>query len=112
MLAGAPEGTGLDAFWLVEGRLADWGPVPSLDELVRRTAAVLPARQRPGAAAHVPAEEIDEVRIVSGWLARHPETATLAIDEQPDRDRLARWLQRAAGSRYPARSGAVPRVGS
>jgi len=98
VLARAPAVARLDAFWLVEGRLADWGPLPSLDEVIRRTAAVLPSRRRPGAAAHVPADEIDEVRIVSGWLARHPETATLALDERPDRDRLARLLERATVS--------------
>ncbi len=59
---------GDDLFWLVGGRLVDWGPAPAaVDEVAARTAAALRAR----ADAHVAPDELDEVRIVGTWLAQH-----------------------------------------
>jgi DNA polymerase-3 subunit epsilon len=64
-----------DALWVVAGRVADWGPLPSsLAELEARTAATMTGAGRavvPGSAASVPASEVDEVRIVAGWIARN-----------------------------------------
>ena len=81
-----------DAFWIVGGRVADWGELPSyLDEIEARTAAALARAPRPGETAHVPAEEIDEVRIVAGWLASH-DARVLALDPAPDRDALAAFV--------------------
>ncbi|UUY01894.1 hypothetical protein LRS13_14295 [Svornostia abyssi] len=65
--AGAAPG---DAFWLVGGRLVDWCRATSEAELERRSAAAL-ARAAGRVAAHVPAEEVDELRIVATWLASH-----------------------------------------
>jgi DNA polymerase-3 subunit epsilon len=107
VLAAAPAGDRFDAFWVVEGRLADWGALPGLDELARRTAAVLPARRRPGTGAHLPAEEIDEVRIIAGWLARHPEAHALALDEALDPRRLAALVQGARGATAAAADGST-----
>lgn len=59
-----------DAFWLVGGRLVDWCRATSEAELERRSAAAL-ARAAGRGAAHVPAEEVDELRIVATWLASH-----------------------------------------
>ena len=98
VLAPGPEGAGFDAFWIVEGRLADWATAPTLEELARRTAAARPGPRRPGGGAHVPAEEIDEVRIVSGWLARHPETPALELAEAPDAGRLGQLVAVATAS--------------
>ena len=67
-----------DAFWLVGGRLVDWGEAPPDTTRSRRG----PKPRSSGAAApqlgaHVPPTEIDELRIVSNYLASHPETTQL-----------------------------------
>jgi DNA polymerase III subunit epsilon len=98
VLAGHPREPRYDAFWIVGGRLADWGELPAdLDELEARTAAAIVRAPRPGENAHVPAEEIDEVRIVSGWLASH-QALTLALDPAPERDALEAFAAQAVGS--------------
>ena len=57
-----------DAFWVVRGRLVDWGPLPGHSELVERTEAAL---ARPPGRAVVPVDEVDEIRIVASWMADH-----------------------------------------
>jgi DNA polymerase-3 subunit epsilon len=69
VLAGGPKGDGLDAFWLVGGRLADWGLLG--EDVVERTAAALRGGDGRGATTFVPPGEVDELRIVSTWLAAH-----------------------------------------
>jgi DNA polymerase-3 subunit epsilon len=78
VLARHPTKDRWDAFWLVGGRVADWGALPGDPaEIEDRTRAAMRARTpasrdaRPGAGAVVPAEEVDEVRIVAGWMARN-----------------------------------------
>ena len=71
-----------DAFWLVGGRLVDWGarpPAPAdTDALEQRTQAALKRGGRAGElGAHVPPDEIDELRIVSTYLDSHPDTTQL-----------------------------------
>jgi DNA polymerase-3 subunit epsilon len=90
LLARHPTEPTADVFWLVGGRLVDWGPLPDdLDELVPRTEAALRRGGRAGElGAHVPPEEIDEVRIVGTYLASHPDVTELALDEVPERDAL------------------------
>jgi DNA polymerase III subunit epsilon len=69
-----------DAFWLVGGRLVDWGEAPAdTVELERRSDAALKRGGRTELGAHVPPTEIDELRIVSNYLASHPETAQLVL---------------------------------
>ena len=84
VLASHPNKPRWDAFWVVAGRVADWGPLPdSAEEIAARTAATMtaaaPAR-RPGSAASVPAAEVDEVRIVSSWVARNDPPALEIAD--------------------------------
>jgi DNA polymerase-3 subunit epsilon len=72
----------LDAFWLVGGRLIDWGPLPDhLEHVMERTEAAL---RRGGPAgelgAHVPPDEVDEVRVVATYLASHPDTRQLTLE--------------------------------
>ena len=101
LLAAHPAGRRFDAFWLVGGRVADWGGVPDLDldELERRTAAALSRLGGlRGVGTHVPPGEIDEVRIVASWLASHPETPQLVLDPQPGREAMARFLAQAAAA--------------
>jgi DNA polymerase-3 subunit epsilon len=95
VLAEHPTQTGVfDALWLAAGRLVDWGPLPGdLEELEQRTRAALARGRRPGdLGAHVPPDEIDEVRIVANYLASHPDTRQLALEPAPERDALARFV--------------------
>jgi DNA polymerase-3 subunit epsilon len=97
LLAAHPVEPRVDAFWLVGGRLLDWGGVPDeLDELERRTGAALARGGRVGElGAHVPPDEIDEVRIVATYLASHPDTPQLALEPIPDREVLGGFLASA-----------------
>ncbi|HWC87888.1 MAG TPA: exonuclease domain-containing protein [Solirubrobacteraceae bacterium] len=99
MLAAHPTDERFDAFWLVGGRVADWGGAADLDldALERRTAAALSRLGgRRGVGTHVPPGEVDEVRIVANWLASHPQTPTLVLDPAPDRRALAEFVTAAA----------------
>ena len=59
-----------DGFWIVGGRVADWGPLPTRKaELRERTRAALEAAPDPR--APIAAEHVDEIRIVSAWVAEH-----------------------------------------
>jgi DNA polymerase III subunit epsilon len=84
-----------DAFWLVRGRLVDWGPLPGPSELLERTEVAL---DHPPGRTVVPADEVDEVRIVAGWVADH-EPPELALHPRPD--------ERAVVSFVAARSAAA-----
>jgi DNA polymerase III subunit epsilon len=92
--AGAPE-----AFWLVSGRLVDFGPLApeaDLGDLAQRTETALRREGRVGeVGAHVPPDEVDEVRILGAWLASHPDTPQLALRPAPDVTALGDLLGRA-----------------
>ncbi len=79
-----------DAFWLVGGRLVDWGALPGdLDELSERTAAALARGGRVGElGAHVPPDEVDEVRLVRTYLASHADLPQLTLDPAPTPEAL------------------------
>jgi DNA polymerase-3 subunit epsilon len=64
-----------EAFWLAGGRLVDSGPLPEDPaELRERDEGALRRAGRAGElGAHVPPAEVDEVRIITTWLASHPE---------------------------------------
>jgi hypothetical protein len=66
---------------LVGGRLVDWGEAPAESAgLEERTQAALRRGGRAGElGTHVPPDEIDELRIVSNYLASHPETTELVL---------------------------------
>jgi DNA polymerase III subunit epsilon len=105
VLAPHPTKPCFDAFWIVDGRLVDWGAVPDgLDELAARTEAALRrASRRLELGAHVPPAEIDEVRIVATWLASHPATPLLTLAPPPDLGALRSFAQSAAEE--PSASG-------
>ena len=87
VLARHPTKPLLDAFWVVAGRVVDWGELPGdVGSLVRRTEAAL--ARRPGDPRVVRPEEVDEIRIVAAWSAAHgpPE---LGLDEGIDSRALA-----------------------
>jgi DNA polymerase-3 subunit epsilon len=75
VLASHPSKPLWDGFWVVGGRVVDWGALPSDPrEIAERTAAAMRSAARsarPGSAASVPAAEVDEVRIVASWVARN-----------------------------------------
>ncbi len=90
VLAGEEGVDGVDAFWIVGGRVADWGAVTSIDEVVERTEAALLRRAEP----YVPADEVQELRIVSTWLAAHPVDA-LELEPRPSTEALRGFAQRS-----------------
>ncbi len=71
-----------DPFWLVEGRVVDWGPPAAPDgtdgDLLERTRSAVARRAQ--ATAHLPAVEVAEARIVQTWLASH---AARSLDLDP-----------------------------
>ena len=93
VLARHPGKERFDAFWVVDGRVADWGPLPGASELVERTEAAL-RRRRPRGPAPLPPDEVDEVRIVSAWLAEH-EAPRLSLADRPEPAELAAFAAAA-----------------
>ncbi len=98
IVAGHPrDGARADAFWLVGGRLVDWGPLRTGEVVAdagARTAAALlaaPPRER---TAHLCVEDVVEQRIVATWLATHP-SPVLDLPPEPAPRRLAAFLARA-----------------
>jgi hypothetical protein len=68
-----------EGFWLAGGRLVDYGAVDG-DDIAERTArAVSRSGRRGELGAHVPPDEIDEVRLIGSWLASHPGAPQLAL---------------------------------
>jgi DNA polymerase III subunit epsilon len=106
VLARHPVKERLDAFWIVQGRLVDWGPLPGHSELVERTEAAL---ARPPGRTVVPVSEVDEVRIVAGWIAEH-EPPTLALKPRPSAPALMRFAAQASGERSAPAPGAREEV--
>jgi DNA polymerase-3 subunit epsilon len=102
VLAEHPRGGSFDAFWLVGGRVVDWGPLSDLDDVAARTAAALRGGDGTGAVACLSPEEAAEARIVAGWLEAHPETPALALSRRTGRAELQRFVARTAAPR-PAR---------
>jgi DNA polymerase III subunit epsilon len=99
-----------EAFWLVAGRLVDFGPLTgaapdaggqgAVDDLAARTETALRREGRVGeVGAHVPPDEVDEVRIIGTWLASHPEAPQLVLRPAPDRQALRELLQSARATR-------------
>jgi len=83
ILAAHPLDAGrLDAFWLAGGRLVDWGPAPVDSEALelRNQAALAHASRAGELGAHVPPDEVDELRILATYLASHPDTAQVVLE--------------------------------
>jgi DNA polymerase III subunit epsilon len=93
VLAPHPERRGrFDCFWIAGGRLVGWGPPPPDPWMVaRRTMSATPP---PSLGGWLAPGEIDEARIVAGWVAAH-EPAELELDARADPERLGRFLAAA-----------------
>jgi len=98
LLAPHPNANKFDCFWIASGRLVEWGPLgDDGDELEARTAAAVARSGRLGElGAHVPPDEIDELRILGSWLAAHPETPQLALRPAPDPATLHEFVRRSS----------------
>ncbi|HZU60476.1 MAG TPA: exonuclease domain-containing protein, partial [Solirubrobacteraceae bacterium] len=106
-----------EAFWWVSGRLVDWGALPGdVEEVACRTELALRRAGRPGEiGAHLPPDEVDEVRILTTYHASHPDLPQLALDPMPDRTALARVLSApqpkgSSDTRAGSRSSPTPTV--
>jgi DNA polymerase-3 subunit epsilon len=94
VLAEHPAGARFDAFWLVGGRVVDWGPLGGLDDVMERTDRALRAGDGTGATAVLAPDEVDEARIVATWLDGH-DARTLDLHHGADRAMVARFLSAA-----------------
>jgi DNA polymerase-3 subunit epsilon len=101
VLAQHPVKERFDAFWIVQGRLVDWGPLPGASELAERTEDAL---SRPPGRAPIPANEIDEVRIVASWIAEH-EPPTLKLDPAPAYAALLEFARAGSPAPHPPQRG-------
>src|SRR4051812_28048600 len=90
VLARHPAKPQWDAFWIVAGMVADWGPLPPSDEMAERTRRAL--ETRPVCRKPVAPEVVDEIRIVQTWIAAH-DPPRLELDEPPPPGRLADWVR-------------------
>ncbi|MGH2746132.1 MAG: GIY-YIG nuclease family protein, partial [Thermoleophilaceae bacterium] len=101
VLASHPAKRRFDAFWIVGGRVVDWGPLPPVKEIHARTASAAGGcgggGDRNGSA--VPAEEVDEVRIVSAWVAEHQPPQLSLAEGAPTAERVTRFLRQGGGGR-------------
>jgi hypothetical protein len=95
-----------DAFWVVQGRLVDWGPLPGHSEMVERTAAAL--ARAPGRSV-VPVDEVDEIRIVASWVADQ-EPPELPLDPPPSAPSLMRFVAETTEPATAAPEPAPPRA--
>ncbi len=99
VLAPHPNGAKFDCFWIAGGRLVDWGPLDGcdLDELQARTESAVARSGRIGElGAHVPPDEIDELRILGSWLGSHPATPQLPLRPAPGRPALEEFVRRSS----------------
>jgi len=108
VLAQHPVKERFDAFWIVQGRLVDWGPLPGATELAERTEAAL--ARRPGRQA-IPAGEIDEIRIVASWVAEN-EPPALRLDPSPSPKAVTSFIARAAAASEAEAATPAPMVGA
>lgn len=97
-------GARFDALWVAGGRVVDWGALPTDGaELEARTAAALRGVGGRSGGGWMPAGEVEEARIVAGWIAAH-RPPVLEVGTTVDSERLARFV--AAARRAPARAAA------
>ncbi|MBA2505553.1 MAG: 3'-5' exoribonuclease [Thermoleophilaceae bacterium] len=90
VLASHPAKPEWEAFWIAGGRVADWGPVPGVREIRERSERAAEVRK-----GLLSPEEVDEVRIVSSWLARN-DALELDLSGAPTEAAIRRFLPSGA----------------
>jgi DNA polymerase-3 subunit epsilon len=108
VLAEHPRGGHFDAFWLVGGRVADWGPLGDVDDLERRTSGALRGGDGTGTTASLSPDEVADARIVATWLDGR-DAPTLDLRRGGDAAVLRTFLARhaIAPARAPEGAGAA-----
>jgi DNA polymerase-3 subunit epsilon len=81
-----------EAFWLAGGRLVDYGPAGGDDLATRTERAIRRAGRADELGAHVPPDEIAEVRLIGSWLASHPDAPQLSLRPEPTPEQLDEFL--------------------
>ena len=94
VLAEHPRGGRFDAFWLVGGRVVDWGPLGPVDDVLERTRHALRGGDGTGATACLAPDEVEEARIVATWLDAHDAPA-LPLRRDLGRGDVERFLSAA-----------------
>jgi DNA polymerase-3 subunit epsilon len=91
VLARHPAKARWDAFWIVAGTVADWGPLPAPQELAERTGAALAGKPRSRRATSP--EQVDEIRIAHTWIAAHDPPRLELDDDAPTARELDDWVR-------------------
>jgi DNA polymerase-3 subunit epsilon len=86
VLAPHPKGGSADAFWLVGGRLVAWGPAGDGPALAEEARTALRAGDGRGSTTWLAPDEVDEMRVVTTYLASHE---LPGLDLTPDVDAAA-----------------------
>ncbi len=84
-----PRATGHDGFWIVAGRISDWGPLDDLDDARARTETALRGAGDRRAPWLTP-DDVAETRIATTWLAAN-DADVLDLDDDRWRSRLAEF---------------------
>jgi DNA polymerase-3 subunit epsilon len=83
-----------DALWLAGGRLVDFGELPDLEETIHRTRRAASRAVWAGElGAHIPPDEVDELRILTTYLASHPDLPELPLAPVPTDEQIRRFVQ-------------------
>jgi DNA polymerase III subunit epsilon len=100
VLAPHPLESRFDALWLAGGRVVEFRPLPSeLGEVFELTVRAVARGGRTGeTGAFVPPGEVDELRIVTSYLASHPQLPQLPLAPAPSLAELEAFLAQAKGS--------------
>lgn len=105
LLARHPGGDGWDAFWLVDGRLADHGPLDDVWDGVVRTERALGRACAHGQVPHLGPRDVVTQRLVSTWVQGRI-LPTMELHPAPARRRVAAFL-RQAGVPDPQAAGVL-----
>ena len=98
VIAAHPVKPRFDAFWIAAGRVLDWGPLDrEPGALAARATACIARRPSSSPRTHVAPEEVDEIRIVSAWLAAH-RVPELPLELAGEERHLERLLAQATGA--------------
>jgi excinuclease UvrABC nuclease subunit len=92
-LARHPAKDRFDLFTIAGGRVVEWGPLEAAVDLDSRGAA---ASERLHESVVSP-EEVDEIRIVSTWIAEH-DPPSLNLSPPPAGERVRAWLAGAGAA--------------